>query len=109
MTRRKARLPAIGLRWYHAAEIAEGLILIGCNAAGLGLAGSLVIDEVGSTREFAAVSVPDLEPHAEEQPQPYAASATASSLAYRYEAPATRPVHQPALPSLYSDAPHEGL
>ncbi|MFG3348747.1 hypothetical protein ACGF1Z_27275 [Streptomyces sp. NPDC048018] len=65
------------------------------NAVGLALAGSLVADEVDSAPELAAASVPDLEPHAEEQPRNDAANATASSThTYRYEPQATSPAHQ---------------
>lgn len=108
MTHRKGRLPAARLRWSPtAAEIIEGLIFIGWNAAGLALAGSLVIDEIDSPRELAAASVPDLVPHAEEQSQHEATNATASTLTYRYEAHGTHPVHQTAPPPLHRDALHE--
>ncbi len=65
------------------------------NAVGLALTGSLVADEIDSPRELAAASVPDREPHAEEQPQHDAANATASNThTYRYKPQATGPAHQ---------------
>ncbi|MFD5483934.1 hypothetical protein ACFWIV_00565 [Streptomyces virginiae] len=60
------------------------------NATGLVLTGTLVTDEFGSTRGLAAVSVPDLDQHAEEQPH-NAANATASTHTYRYAPHATDP------------------
>ncbi|WP_234338274.1 MULTISPECIES: hypothetical protein [unclassified Streptomyces] len=65
------------------------------NAAGLALTGSLVADEFDRVRGLAAASVPDLEPHAEEQPHD-AANATAgtSTRTYRYAPDAPGPAHQ---------------
>ncbi|MFJ4338686.1 hypothetical protein [Streptomyces sp. NPDC088915] len=97
---RKARLPVPALRGGWSAldllETVPGLMLLGMNAAGLALTGSLVADEIGSPRGLAAASVPDLEPHAEEQPQHDAANATAgtSTRTYRYEPDAPRPAPQ---------------
>ncbi|APE24536.1 MULTISPECIES: hypothetical protein [Streptomyces] len=110
---RSARLPvpSIRLRWSASdlAEIIPGLIVIGWNVAGIALAGTLVIDEIDSPRELAAATAPDLDPHAEEQPQHEATNATASTLTYHGKAPATHPVHQTAPPPLHSDDPHEEL
>ncbi|WP_432078298.1 hypothetical protein [Streptomyces sp. YPW6] len=96
---RKARLPvpAVRIGWstFDLLDTVPGLMILGMNAVGLALAGSLVTDEVDSARGLAAASVPDLEPHAEEQPQHGAANATASSIrTYRYEPAATGPAHQ---------------
>ncbi|MEU8617327.1 hypothetical protein [Streptomyces sp. NPDC048623] len=101
MTHRKARLPVpttrIGWSGFDLLESVPGLVILGMNAVGLALAGSLVADEIDSARGLAAASVPDLEPYAEEQPQHDAANATASSIrTYRYESPVTGPAHQTA-------------
>ncbi|MFC9734200.1 hypothetical protein ACFWGM_01350 [Streptomyces roseolus] len=71
------------------------------NAAGLVLTGSLVADEIGDPRGLASASVPDLEPHAEEQPQHDAANATAgtSTRIYRYEPHMPGPAHQDVPPT----------
>ncbi|MFF4169051.1 hypothetical protein [Streptomyces sp. NPDC001744] len=103
-----ARLPApatrIGWSALDLLETVPGLMLLGMNAAGLALTGSLIADEIGSPRGLAAASVPDLEPHAEEQPQ-HAANATAdtststSTSVYRYEPHMPGPVHQDVPPT----------
>ncbi|WP_234309404.1 hypothetical protein [Streptomyces sp. NRRL F-5193] len=70
------------------------------NASGLALTGILVADEIGGPHGLAAASVPDLEPHAEEQPQ-HAANATAgtSTRVYRYEPHVPGPAHQDVPPA----------
>ncbi|MFF6833381.1 hypothetical protein ACFY84_16120 [Streptomyces sp. NPDC012438] len=104
-----ARLPVpatrIGWSALDLFETVPGLMLLGMNAAGLALTGSLIADEVGSPRGLAAASVPDLEPHAEEQPQHDAANATAgtststSTRVYRYEPHMPGPAHQDVPPA----------
>ncbi|MFB7025939.1 MULTISPECIES: hypothetical protein [unclassified Streptomyces] len=93
-----ARLPVpatrIGWSALDLLETVPGLMLLGMNAAGLALTGSLIADEIGSPRGLAAASVPDLEPHAEEQPQHDAANATADSSTYRYQPDAPGAAHQ---------------
>ncbi|MGW0120538.1 hypothetical protein [Streptomyces sp. NPDC003327] len=101
-----ARLPVpatrIGWSALDLLETVPGLMLLGMNAAGLALTGSLIADEIGSPRGLAAASVPDLEPHAEEQPQ-HAANATAdtstSTSVYRYEPHMPGPAHQDVPPT----------
>ncbi|MFD6076776.1 hypothetical protein ACFWG5_14475 [Streptomyces hydrogenans] len=99
-----ARLPApatkIGWSALDLLETVPGLMILGMNAAGLALTGSLIADEIGSPRGLAAASVPDLEPHAEEQPQ-HAANATAdtSTSVYRYEPHMPGPAHQDVPPT----------
>ncbi len=98
---RKARLPApttrIGRSAYDLLETVPGLMILGMNAVGLALTGSMVTDEIDSTGGIAAASAPDLEPHADEQPQHGAANATASSIRmYRYESQTMGPTHQTA-------------
>ncbi|MER8036556.1 hypothetical protein [Streptomyces hydrogenans] len=105
-----ARLPVpatrIGWSALDLLETVPGLMLLGMNAAGLALTGSLIADEIGSPRGLAAASVPDLEPHAEEQPQ-HAANATAgtstststSTRVYRYEPHMPGPAHQDVPPA----------
>ncbi|MFE0642180.1 hypothetical protein [Streptomyces sp. NPDC058877] len=93
----KARLPVpatrVGWSAFDLLETIPGLMILGMNAVGITLAGSLVAHEIDSAQERAAASAPDLEPHAEEQPQ-YAANATASSThIYRYEPHALGPAH----------------
>ncbi|MFG3037242.1 hypothetical protein ACGFYZ_10095 [Streptomyces sp. NPDC048330] len=80
---RKARLPAPFRFGRFDAESIPGLVLLGMNATGLVLTGTLVTDEFDSTRGLAAVSVPDLDKQAEEQLHD-AAIATASTNTYRY-------------------------
>ncbi|WP_121827711.1 hypothetical protein [Streptomyces sp. S1] len=80
---RKARLPAPFRLGRFDAESIPGLVLLGMNATGLVLTGTLVTDEFDSTRGLAAVSVPDLDQQAEEQLHD-AAIATASTHTYRY-------------------------
>ncbi|MEV7565637.1 hypothetical protein [Streptomyces tanashiensis] len=98
---RKARLPApatrIGWTAFDLLESVPSLMILGMNAVGLALAGSLVADEIDSPRGLAAASVPDLEPHAEEQSQSDAANATASSThTYRYVPQTMGPARQTA-------------
>ncbi|MFC9487926.1 hypothetical protein ACFTZM_17830 [Streptomyces hydrogenans] len=107
-----ARLPVpatrIGWSALDLLETVPGLMILGMNAAGLALTGSLIADEIGGPRGLAAVSVPDLEPYAEEQPQ-HAANATAgtststststSTCVYRYEAHMPGPAHQGVPPT----------
>ncbi|MFE1378160.1 hypothetical protein ACFW6S_04270 [Streptomyces sp. NPDC058740] len=96
---RKARLPATRMGWsgFDLLETVPGLVILGMNAVGLALAGTLVADEIDNPGELAAASAPDLEPHTEEQPQHDSANATASSIhTYRYEPYAKRPAHQTA-------------
>ncbi|MFD5109043.1 hypothetical protein [Streptomyces cinereoruber] len=99
---RKARLPVPAFRggWsaFDLLEAVPGLMILGMNAAGLALTGSLVADEVDSPRGLAAASVPDLEPQAEEQPQYDTANATAgiSTRTYRYDPHVSGPAHQEA-------------
>ncbi|MFC8269529.1 hypothetical protein ACFUIZ_27995 [Streptomyces cinereoruber] len=98
---RMARLPVpatrIGWSALDLLETVPGLMLLGMNASGLALTGILVADEIGSPHGLAAASVPDLEPHAEEQPQ-HAANATAgtstSTRVYRYQPDAPGAAHQ---------------
>ncbi|MFE7509825.1 hypothetical protein ACFU8I_01080 [Streptomyces sp. NPDC057540] len=87
---RKARLPAPFRLGRFDAESIPGLVLLGMNATGLVLTGTLVNDEFDSTRGLAAVSVPDLDQQAEEQLHD-AAIATASTHTYRYTPSATDP------------------
>ncbi|MFJ8300127.1 hypothetical protein ACIQ9R_30135 [Streptomyces sp. NPDC094447] len=95
-----ARLPVpatrIGWSALDLLETVPGLMILGMNAAGLALTGSLIADEISSPRGLAAASVPDLEPHAEEQPQHDAANATAdsSTSTYRYQPDAPGAAHQ---------------
>ncbi|MFD3945186.1 hypothetical protein [Streptomyces sp. NPDC058579] len=87
---RKARLPAPFRLGRFDPDSIPGLMLLGMNATGLVLTGTLVTDEFDSTRGLAALSVPDLDQHAEEQPHD-AANATASTHTYRYTLHATDP------------------
>ncbi|MFC9585830.1 hypothetical protein ACFVJ8_23790 [Streptomyces yangpuensis] len=87
---RKARLPVPFRLGRFDAESIPGLMLLGVNATGLVLAGTLVTDELDSTRGRATVSVPDLDQHAEEQPHD-AANATARIYTYRYAPHSTDP------------------
>ncbi|WP_327268055.1 hypothetical protein OG233_06875 [Streptomyces sp. NBC_01218] len=80
---RKARLPAPLRLGRFDAESIPGLVLLGMNATGLVLTGTLVTDEFDSNRGLATVSAPDPDQHAEEQPDD-AANATASTHTYRY-------------------------
>ncbi|MFB8040528.1 hypothetical protein ACFC8F_04395 [Streptomyces hydrogenans] len=99
-----ARLPVPATRTGWSAldllETVPGLLLLGMNAAGLALTGSLIADEISSPHGLAAASVPDLETHAEEQPQHNAANATAdsststSTSTYRYQPDAPGAAHQ---------------
>ncbi|MFC8730031.1 hypothetical protein [Streptomyces bacillaris] len=101
---RKARLPvpptSNGWSALDLLETVPGLMLLGMNAAGLALTGSLVVDEIGIPRGLAAASVPGPEPHAEEQPQYDAANATAdtstSTRVYRYQSHVPGPADQDA-------------
>ncbi len=92
--------PATRIGWsaFGLLEAVPGFMILGMNAAGLALTGSLVADEFDSPRGLTAASVPDLEPHAEEQPQHDAANATAgiSTRTYRYEPYVPEPAHQDA-------------
>ncbi|WP_329309274.1 hypothetical protein [Streptomyces microflavus] len=87
---RKARLPVPLRLGRFDAESIPGLVLLGMNATGLVLTGTLVSDEFDSDRGLATVSVPDLNQHAEEQPDD-AANATASTHTYRYVSHAADP------------------
>ena len=96
---RKARLPAtrIGRSAFDLLETVPGLMILGMNAVGLALTGSLVADEIDSAPGLASASMPDLEPHAEEQSQNDATNATArSTYPNRYESQTTGPAHQTA-------------
>ncbi|MFH9955978.1 hypothetical protein ACH4OX_17435 [Streptomyces roseolus] len=104
-----ARLPVpatrIGWSALDLLETVPGLMLLGMNVSGLALTGILVADEIGGPRGLVAASVPDLEPHAEEQPQHDAANATAgtststSTRTYRYEPHVPGPAHQDVPPA----------
>ncbi|MFD4374812.1 hypothetical protein [Streptomyces sp. NPDC058486] len=107
---RNARLPVFTtrLRWSasNLAEIVPSLIFISWNAAGIALAGSLVVDEIDTAHGLSVASAPDLELYAEEQPQD-AAKATASTHTYPYESHTTSPAHRTASLPLNGDGLRE--
>ncbi|WP_411574897.1 hypothetical protein [Streptomyces fradiae] len=77
----KALLPTGRRRWRSefVPEAIPGLLLIAANLIGCALAGDMIAAEFDRSRMPAAASVPDQEPYAEEQPQQYAANATAGT------------------------------